>query len=76
MSEVNYNNLSHIGLRGRSLMTRKEVALTHISVDERGHFRFHVTKKAAMDLGLKDKENFKVLVDKNKGEIIFQLQPE
>jgi len=57
-------------------MTRKEVDLTHISVDERGHFRFHVSKKAAMELGLKDKENFKVLVDKSKGEIIFQLQPE
>jgi len=57
-------------------MARKEVALTHISVDKRGHFRFHVTEKAAMELGLKDKENFKVLVDKSKGEIIFQLQPE
>jgi hypothetical protein len=63
-------------LRGRSLMTRKEVDLTHISVDKRGHFRFHVSKKAAMELSLKDKENFKVLVDKSKGEIIFQLQPE
>lgn len=57
-------------------MARKEVALTHISVDRRGHFRFHVTEKAAMELGLKDKENFKVLVDKSKGEIIFQLQSE